>query len=226
MKRLEETIGVELFDREKNKIVLNKTGQYTIKLAEELIQKEDEFLKKIKAIDKHNNTIYIKSCELGALFETENWIKKNYPEKSISSSLLSDNEIEKEIKEETCDIGILSYPTNKSKPFIEEKLFISVKRNHPLSSEKSIYFSQLDGMNFLSLKDIGYWEFLVKSKLPNSIFFTQQDINSYIGLLEASDLPIFCSNKGIFPLSNLQNRICIHTFHIVDQLKTNKYPPA
>lgn len=233
MKRLEETIGVELFNRETNKITLNSTGQYTIKLAEELIQKEDEFLKKVRAIDKHNKTIYIKSCELGALFETKNWIIKNYPNKSISSSLSTDQDIIDELENGACDIGILSYPIEGAEPFIEEKLFISVKKDHMLANQKSVSLDQLNGMNFLCLKNVGYWESLRKQKLYNSKFFIQEDIDSYIGLIKISDVPTFSTSSGKLPFEIYKDRIEIpicdkdatHTFYIVDRLKNKKLEP-
>lgn len=233
MKRLEETIGVELFNRETNKITLNVTGQYTIKLAEELIQKEGEFLKKIKAIDKHNKTIYIKSCELGALFEATKWLKLNYPDKSISSSLLTDQEIIEELENGKCDIGILSHTIEGAEPFIEEKIFISVKKNHILANQESVSLDQLNGMNFLFLKNVGYWESLRKQKLYNSKFFIQEDLESYAGLMKISDIPTFSSNRSVLPYEIYEDRVEIpirdreatHTFYIVDRLKNKKLEP-
>lgn len=225
MKRLENAIGVELFNHERNKIELNTTGQYAVNLAKELILKENEFIKKIQAIDKHNKTIYIKSCELGVLFEAKNWLTENYPNKYISSSLLSDQEIIYELDNGTCDIGILSHPIEGAKPFIEEKIFISVKKNHPLASQKDISISQLNGMNFLCLKNIGYWETFRKNKLNNSKFFIQEDLESYVGLMEMSDIPTFSSNNAIQPYDIYKNRVKIpicdeeatHMFYIVDR---------
>jgi DNA-binding transcriptional LysR family regulator len=226
MKRLEETIGVELFDREINKIKLNSTGEKTVELGKELIDSEQEFIRKIKAMDKHSKTIYLKSCELGALFEAENWITKNYPNKSISSSLLTDQEIIYELENGICDIGILSYPIESAIPLVEEKLFISVKKSHPLAKQETVSFSQLNGLDFLCLKNVGYWETLKKSKLPNSRFFVQEDLESYVGLIQVSDIPTFSPSKEMLPFEIYKNRVEIpindeeakHTFYIVDNL--------
>lgn len=46
MKKLEDELGVILFDRKKNKLELNKTGEYVLKLAKELLEGTDSFAAK------------------------------------------------------------------------------------------------------------------------------------------------------------------------------------
>ena len=88
-------------------------------------------------------------------------------------------------------------------------------------------------MNFLFLKNVGYWESLRKQKLYNSKFFIQEDLESYAGLMKISDIPTFSSNRGVLPYEIYKDRIEIpicdkdatHTFYIVDRLKNKKLEP-
>ena len=47
MRQLEDDLGVQLFQRSKNKLSLTETGKYTVQQAEALLNHEQQFLKNI-----------------------------------------------------------------------------------------------------------------------------------------------------------------------------------
>ena len=48
MRQLEDDLGVQLFQRSKNKLSLTETGKYTVQQAEDLLNHEQQFLKNIQ----------------------------------------------------------------------------------------------------------------------------------------------------------------------------------
>lgn len=62
MRKLEEAIGVPLFERTKNHIAMNETGKLAAEYAQRLIQEEQEMVEKLRAFDRSLHTISIGCC--------------------------------------------------------------------------------------------------------------------------------------------------------------------
>lgn len=71
MKRLEQELGVELFNRQVNRITLNETGELAASEAKKLLQAENDFTEKILNFSKMQNYINIGSVAPGPLLLTE-----------------------------------------------------------------------------------------------------------------------------------------------------------
>ena len=63
MKNLEECLGVTLFNRSKNRIELNETGQVAVEYARKLLQEAD------RAYEERQKTIVVKSCAPAPMWE-------------------------------------------------------------------------------------------------------------------------------------------------------------
>ena len=62
MKKLEEDLGVTLFERKKNKLELNQNGTYVLDLARTLLEDADALAKKVQEFDRKNRTIRLGIC--------------------------------------------------------------------------------------------------------------------------------------------------------------------
>lgn len=81
MKNLEESFGVTLFVRSKNKIALNETGRVAVTYARKLLQETEQMLTAIQDFDERQHTITVKSCAPAPLWELLKKIeKKNIPD--------------------------------------------------------------------------------------------------------------------------------------------------
>jgi len=52
MKKLEEDLGISLFERSKNKLELNKNGEYALELARKLLDDADSFITRVRDFAK------------------------------------------------------------------------------------------------------------------------------------------------------------------------------
>lgn len=70
--------------------------------------------------------------------------------------------------------------------------------------------SGLNGAHFIMYARVGVWEDIVREKMPNSIFYKQEDIDAVGALAAASELPGFTTDitQRIMP-SRRNNRVNI-----------------
>lgn len=55
------------------------------------------------------------------------------------------------------------------------KNILAVKKDHAFAKHKYVFFSELNGVNFLIRSEIGFWNKLCHDKLPASRFLVQKD---------------------------------------------------
>lgn len=57
MKKLEESLGVSLFERSKNKIALNENGIMAVQLGEKLLEQSREMEERLRLFDRSRRTL-------------------------------------------------------------------------------------------------------------------------------------------------------------------------
>ena len=79
MQKLEDELGVELFDHYTNKIELNKNGEIAVKHAKKILRDLEYMINEIHLTDQANKIINIACCTPAPLWDIEPLIKKIYP---------------------------------------------------------------------------------------------------------------------------------------------------
>jgi len=156
VQKLEEHLGIKLFERRKKKLVLTCAGKYFQSKAEKIL-KEIEFIKKeINENFSHQKLIRIgcfhaitsldiirlitNFCQLypdivieqryGNIMDLENWLENN--EIDLAITVLK-NQNEK----------------SKSQVLFQESYSLALVEDHPLTRSKSISVSELDGLPYI-----------------------------------------------------------------------------
>ena len=86
MQNLEESFGVKLFLRGKNRIELNETGKAAVGYARKLLQEADRAVEQVRAFDLRQKTIVVRSCAPAPLWELLKKLNHTDPGKMISVS--------------------------------------------------------------------------------------------------------------------------------------------
>ncbi len=60
--KLEDILGVKLFERSKNKVTLNENGVLAVKYAKKVLAAADDFVEQVKRFDESHRTINLLSC--------------------------------------------------------------------------------------------------------------------------------------------------------------------
>ena len=198
MKNLEDSFGVALFTRSKNRIALNETGEVAVTYARKLLQEAEQTMAQVRAFDERRKTIVIKSCAPAPLWELLKRMGSSHPGMTISSEICLNQDVEQYLSQNACDIAILPYPVHmqdhKVEVFMTEQLFVCVSPDHALADHAELRWKDLNGFNFLLRSELGFWDTLCRERMPASKFLVQTDDSVFDELVNASTLPCFTTD--------------------------------
>lgn len=201
MKKIEEELGVSLFNREKAKISLNETGRLAAKLAKEQLSLNNGMIRRIKAYDMSLRSINVGSCAPYPMSELMPLLQEHFGGMLITSELAESDNIEKCILNNTYQIGIVNNPAESQElfcqRFVSERLYISVPITHRLAKKKYVKFEDFKGEKFLLFEHIGFWKKLCYSKMNGASFIVQSSMEALEELINATDFPCFTTDAFV-----------------------------
>lgn len=201
MKKIEEELGVSLFDRDKAKISLNETGELAAKLASELLSLNNGMVRRIKAFERSRRSVSVGSCAPFPMNELMPLLQEYFGGMLISSELSELDEIESGLLDNTYQIGILNKPTQSEElfcqRFINEHLYISVPKTHRLANRKYVKFKDFEGESFLLFEHIGFWKNICNEKMKGANFLVQNSMESLEELINGTDFPCFTTEAFV-----------------------------
>lgn len=196
MQHLEDSFGVPLFTRGKNRIELNETGRLAVSLARKLLQDAEQTVQQVRLFDQRQHTVVIRSCAPAPLWKLLPELNASRPDMMISSAVCQNEEVLSAWREGSCDLAILPFPLEGAEPFLQENLYVCVPPSHELAKQKTLTFAQINGFNFLLRTELGFWDTLCREKMPASKFLVQTDNAVFDELVRASSLPCFTTDYG------------------------------
>lgn len=201
MQKLEQTLGVELFERQANKVTLNQTGLLAAKEAQKLLSANQKFLTTIQNFAQANEQLTIGATIPGPLLLLESLGQSNL---KLPTSLLANQDIADTLSNHQVELIFSSKEiiTNQIESIYlgREQLFVRLDNFHPLASLRTLSFSQLNSLSFLVANDIGVWKDIIQNEIPQAHFLYQQDLAALSELTHYTNFPIFRTN-----LSNLKD---------------------
>ncbi len=236
MQQLEDTFGVALFQRTKNRIELNDTGRHAVDYARKLLADAEHMVRQTQAFDRHLHTITVASCAPAPLWTLLPLLSDGYPDKTIASTLVdTDEDIIHQVTTGVAELGVLSQepapdgPALNSMLLLSEHLSVCVLPDHPLADKPGVTFEELNGFNFLLRSNIGFWDAMCRRVMPNSRFLIQPDEFNFKELIRESALPSFTTNLSSDPEKLLQGRVIIPitspeahiNYYVIERPKTN-----
>lgn len=199
MKRLEEELGVTLFDRSiSNHIKLNDTGLLAANEAAKLLKEVDDFTDKILNFDRLKDKFTVGSMIPGplgflnalkdqiAVQPVINWELVNPESVAAELSNLKEKVIftDHEIINEEFESLYLG----------REYLKLEIDPFNPLAQKEAVTFKDLTGLTFLVLRDVGTWRGIVEDNIPQADFLSQNSVNAMTTISQCSRFPFFVSN--------------------------------
>lgn len=198
MQHVEDSFGVPLFFRGKNKIQLNAAGQAAVEYSRELLQEAERTVRQVQDFDRRQKTIVVRSCAPAPLWELLRKLNAAHPEMMVSSAICQNEEVLAAWEDGSCDAAILPFPLpdESAAEFMREQLFVCVPPEHALDRHKTLCFADINGFNFLLRSQLGFWDTLCREKMPASRFLVQADEFAFHELVRSSSLPCFTTDYG------------------------------
>lgn len=214
IQKLESELNVTLFDRQKNKITLNKTGELAVSHARRILADVEQMTQSIQVFERSLHTISIGSCAPAPIVELLYYLTEKFATMTFSSETVNPDSLVLGLKNNTYQIIITNSPVKDSeiccREFCREQLFLTIPPAHPLAAKKDgIFADELAGETMLLFKEIGIWESFIKAKMSQTDFIIQDRDDAFNALIRASALPAFATNLTLKRNDRRQNRIII-----------------
>ncbi len=215
MKKLEEDLGVQLFERGKNRIVLNENGKIAAEYAQKVIDAEAAFEKKVTEYEQTHRVFSFASIAPMPISELTPILSQQFMGMTIKHEL-KDNEKElyKSLDSTKSKLIVtLSPPKNTEKyaavKLFTENLFIVLPKNHALAEKEVIHLKELAKEKILIYSKLGFWYETTKRLIPGVEFFDQQEQSALKQLAQLTELPSFVTNFTIQNVREMKNKKAI-----------------
>ena len=198
MQHIEEAFGVPLFNRGRNRITLNATGERAVEHARKLLFDAEQAVRAVQSFDRSQRVISVISCAPAPLWSLLPQLAARFPENTLSSRVSDTPEIMSALAANDCTLAILPFACPDDAffdvPYLHEVLAVCVPREHPLACETALTFDKLNGYNCLLRDELGFWNTLVRTRMPASRFLVQTDEFEFDELVRHSTLLSFTTN--------------------------------
>lgn len=199
MKKLEAQLGVQLFDREYSKITLNDTGAHAVDYAKRILALDREMAEGVAEYERRRRTVSLGACAPFPLNTIQPTLQEQYFGMVLTSELAEDARLLTGLKNRVYQLAILHENPNDPALFVQryldEQLYVSFSREHPLAQRQSIRFSDLRGISILMVHSVGFWMEVCKQHLEPGNLLIQSSFEALGELIDASKLPFFNSDR-------------------------------
>lgn len=199
MQKLEAEWNVTLFDRQKNKVSLNKTGELAVQYATRILADVEHMTTAVQAFERSLRTISIGSCAPAPIIELLTFLSNRFSGMTIVSETVNPELLIPGLEKDTYQIIITNQPIDSPeilcRKFCTEQLFLTIPPAHPLAARtEGIYAEDLAGETMLLYRDIGVWNHFLETKMTQTQFIIQDQDDAFTALIRASSLPAFATN--------------------------------
>ncbi len=213
MKRLEAELGIDIFQRSKNRITLNENGLIVLDYAKRIKDIDENLMDFARQVRENKEQVLIGMVAPGPSIYYHSLLQGRSRFGSYAVEIKSEKELIDGLYDGYYDLIFLSEAVKKEgylcKKVFEEHLFVSLPKEHFLSRKtEGISFSELDGQTFLVDSAVGIWKKILEEKLPKSKIIFQENQEALSEIKKHSSLCAFSTDLSIHD-SEATNRINI-----------------
>ena len=212
MKKLEQELGVKLFEHQPNRLIFKPTGIFAAKAAANLLAQQSDFETQVKNFEASQKRIKIGATLPGPLLVLKR-VKKDLPHNwQIITKLLPTSQIKELLLKRQCSLIFANQRIESSeiigKQVGVEKLLVNLPLTMVAKNQKEISFRELQNLNFVVFSEIGPWRKLVQAELPKANLMFQEKSKAVKELIANTSYPFFKTNFSFDPngKKNLKSR--------------------
>lgn len=198
MQKLEDELGVQLFDRQPNRISLTKTGKLAAEKANALLQANQQFITEIKNYSQSQQIIKIASVAPGPQIILEQNQQKFNANISVEQALLNQDNGETDLVNHQYSAIITNREIQteqiESRYIGKENLYVNLDQFMYLANQRQVTFKELAGLSFVVLNEIGPWKQIIQENIPDAKFLYQTEYDALSELTKYTNFPFFTTN--------------------------------
>ncbi len=198
MQKLEDELGVKLFDRQPNKISLTKAGELAAKKAQLVLDTNRQFVNEIRNFAQSQHVIKIASVAPGPQIVIDDNKPQLETNIDLDQKLFNSNKIEPALQSHQYSLIITNREIQtdliESRYLGQEHLFVNLDQFMYLANQQQVTFKELAGLSFVVLNEIGPWKQVIQDNIPNAKFLYQAEYDSMRELTKYTNFPFFTTN--------------------------------
>ena len=199
MQKLEDELGVALFDRGGGRTTLSPLGHLAADHARAVLAALDGMAAAVREADRARRVFRYGSVAPMPVWLLAPLLTRALPGKTVESHLAdAEAPLVAALLEGTLDAAVtLRIPEGQGwygRAFAREHLGVLLPPVHPLARRKSVCFADLAGETFVLFGDSGFWIPLCRAKIPRAEFLAQGTTEAARHIVANSDLPGFYSD--------------------------------
>ena len=171
MKKLEDLLEIDLFNRTNRKIELNETGKFFAQKAEFYLAEGEVMLTQVQAYARTLSNISVGTCAPIPIWELSPILSASFPQMSVTTEISTNEQLLSGLANDRYQMVVLSFAPSEeeyfSVKFLSEKMFLSVPKSHPFYNKKSISPSELARQFLIVSNEIGIWDNWIRTNFPD-----------------------------------------------------------
>ncbi len=175
IKKMEEDLHIQLFERTTRKVTLTKAGKRLLPEARELIKKFDETLFNIRDMNAYHRGMVTLACIPTAVFYflplAIGKFNELYPNIKVRILEQGTNNCMESVLCNESDFGInMNNVTNSSidfSPLVNEPFVLACRRDHPLAKKQLVEWQELVGYKMIGVRSSSGNRLLIEQQLAD-----------------------------------------------------------
>lgn len=194
LKKLEDELGTELFDRGPNRIRLNRAGELALSYANDILDTVEQMKSKLLELSQNGRSISIGFCDPGLHWYCEPRFSVAHPEISLKCEQFDGAEPLKLLLDRTYDIVIttdaIEHRGVKNLSFLSDRAYLSVPNDSRLIGRETISLREVPSQPILSSNIGGYFlntidRITAEEKLPVTI--VKNELNVILHMIRSTN---------------------------------------
>lgn len=207
IKRLEDDLGQELFERTRNRARFNEAGELALEHADTILANVRRMREAFDELSRRQRTLRVVSVAPAPNWRFSALALEHDPSTLLEPEIVTAKDAVRSLLNREAAFAItlrpIQLPNVVSQPFMTEDLYLYAPANSDLAAHKTVSFSNLDGRPFIIFEQIGFWMDIVRRDLSHSEIIVQKDRMVFRQLVAASGLLCFTTdvpeNDAVFP---------------------------
>lgn len=201
MKKMEDELGVILFERRKNRITLNENGKIAVEEAKKVLKQMSILEERVQTQDRSRHMISIASCAPAPLWNMLPFLSYAYPDMATFSEIAEHDKMLNGLFNGKYQLVFLADKPDDTELYcrkcVEEQAVFLLSCGHPLAESSTLKFEDFNGETVLVYGEIGLWQKIYKQNMPDTHFIVEKDWTSFQKLMDTSTLPVFITDIAL-----------------------------
>lgn len=189
LKKFEDELNVELFDRSPNRIHLNQAGEIALVHVNNILRNIEQMKADLLSTMQQNLSLSIAFCDPGVRWFCVPRLSVAYPEISITDELYENRNEVSLLTERACDLVVspskIQVQGIQSVSFLQDRVYLSVPADSKLAEHESISLRDIPAQPLLYPQIGGYFlsqldKIIAENNLPITLVKNEYNITQHL----------------------------------------------